>query len=225
MKSIFHPDGKLMYYGNKLAQLLALDLIMLAFCLPVLTIGPSVAAMHYVLLRIYRNDDKYIFRMFWKSFRENLLQGAWMTVIYLFLFASVIYSYYLIYIGTMKMHWLIFALLVLVTVIIVTSCSWTFIFLSRYQDKTFRTLKNAATMVFVKPLYSIMILILTVTPLLGIVFLPQVFPLVVSLGFAGCGLLQTMLYSRIFNILEGVNGPSEQQNEKEVGHREGLPEE
>ena len=104
MGRIFHPDSKVMYYINKTSQLLILDLIMLAFCLPVITIGPSVAAMHYVLLRIYRNDEKYIFQMFWKSFKENLLQGIWLTVIYLFLFSSVIYSYYLIYIGTMKMH-------------------------------------------------------------------------------------------------------------------------
>lgn len=205
-----------MYYINKLAQLLLLDLIMLAFCLPVITIGPSVAAMHYVLLRIYRNDEKYIFKMFWKSFKENLLQGVWLTVIYLFLLSSVIYSYYLIYIGTMKMHYLVFALLVLVTIIILTSCSWTFIFLSRYQDKTFRILKNAVTMVFVKPLYSVMILILTAAPLLGVIFLPQVFPLMVSLGFTVCGLMQTMLYSRIFNILEGVSNTPKQQNENQL---------
>ena len=220
MGRIFHPDSKVMYYINKTSQLLILDLIMLAFCLPVITIGPSVAAMHYVLLRIYRNDEKYIFQMFWKSFKENLLQGTWLTVIYLFLFSSVIYSYYLIYIGTMKMHFLVVALLVLVTIIVATSYSWTFIFLSRYQDKTFRTLKNAVTMVFVKPLYSVMILILTVAPVLGILFLPQVFPIMVGLGFTVCGLMQTMLYSRIFNILEGVSAAPQKQMEMQKGNAE-----
>ena len=216
MRSIFHYDGKLMRWGNKLAQLMALDLLMLVFCVPIITIGPSVAAMHYVLLRMYRKEDQGILRMFWKSFKENLVQGVGLTVIYLFFYASLIYSYYLLYIGTLEKSFLLSFALVVVTVIVLTSSSWAFIFLSRYQDTNVRTLKNAITMVFVKPIYSAMILLFTVVPFMGMIAFFQFFPIVISLGFAVCGYLQAMLYHRVFNILEGATNKTEEQEVNQI---------
>ena len=216
MRSIFHPDGKLMRWGTRLSQLMALDLLMLVFCVPIITIGPSVAAMHYVLLRMYRKEDQGILRMFWKSFKENLIQGIGLTVIYLFFYASLIYSYYLLYIGTLEKSFLLSFALVVVTVIVLTSSSWAFIFLSRYQDTNVRTLKNAITMVFVKPIYSAMILLFTVVPFMGMIAFFQFFPIVISLGFAVCGYLQAMLYHRVFNILEGATNKTEEQEVNQI---------
>lgn len=216
MRSIFHPDGKLMQWGNRLTQLMALNLLMLAFCVPIITIGPSVAAMHYVLLRMYRKEEQGILRMFWKSFKENLIQGIGLTVIYLFFYASLIYSYYLLYIGTLEKSFLLSFSLVVVTIIVLTSSSWAFIFLSRYQDSNIRTLKNAITMVFVKPIYSVMILLFTVVPFLGMVVFFQFLPIIISLGFAVCGYLQAMLYNRVFNILEGTTNQTEEQKVNQI---------
>lgn len=211
MRSIFHPDSKLIQWGNKLAKLMAVDLLMLIMCVPILTIGPSVTAMHYVLLHMYRKEDEGILRMFFRSFKENLLQGIGLTLIYLCFYCSLIYTYYLLYVGTLEKSFLLILAVIVVSVIVLTSSSWAFIFLSRYQNDNIRTLKNAITMVFVKPLYSILNLILTVTPFLGILAFYQFMPIVISLGFSVCGYLQAMLYHRIFNILEGTANKTEEQ--------------
>ena len=211
MRSIFHPDSKLIQWGNKLAKLMAVDLLMLIMCVPILTIGPSVTAMHYVLLHMYRKEDEGILRMFFKSFKENLLQGIGLTLIYLCFYCSLIYTYYLLYVGTLEKSFLLILAVIVVSVIVLTSSSCAFIFLSRYQNNNIRTLKNAITMVFVKPLYSILNLILTVTPFLGILAFYQFMPIIISLGFSVCGYSQAMLYHRIFNILEGTANKTEEQ--------------
>ena len=211
MRSIFHPDGKLMRWGTRLSQFMALDLLMLTMCVPIITIGPSVAAMHYVLLRMYRKEDEGILRMFFKSFKENFLQGIGLTLSYLCFYCSLIYTCYLLYVGTLEKSFLLILAVVIVSVIVLTSSSWAFIFLSRYQNNNIRTLKNAITMVFVKPLYSIFILVLTVTPVLAILAFYQFLPIILSLGFSVCGYLQAMLYHRIFNILEGTANKTEEQ--------------
>jgi uncharacterized membrane protein YesL len=211
MRSIFHPDSKLIQWGNKLSKLMAVDLLMLIMCIPILTIGPSVTAMHYVLLHMYRKEDEGVLRMFFKSFKENLLQGMGLTLIYLFFYGSLIYTYYLLYIGTLKSSFLLTVALVIVTILVLASSSWAFILLSRYQDNNIRTLKNAITMIFVKPLYSILNLILAVTPFLGILAFYQFMPIIISLGFAVCGYFQAMLYHRIFNLLEGTADKTEEQ--------------
>ena len=215
MRSIFHPDGKLMRWGTRLSQFMALDLLMLTMCVPIITIGPSVAAMHYVLLRMYRKEDEGILTMFFKSFKENFLQGIGLTLIYLCFYCSLIYTCYLLYVGTLEKSFLLILAVVIVSVIVLTSSSWAFIFLSRYQNNNIRTLKNAITMVFVKPLYSIFILVLTVTPVLAILAFYQFLPIILSLGFSVCGYLQAMLYHRIFNILEGTANKTEEQETNE----------
>ena len=48
----------------------------LVFCIPVVTIGPSIAALYYVMLEtLYRNSALNPFKTFWKGFKMNLKQG------------------------------------------------------------------------------------------------------------------------------------------------------
>lgn len=39
--------------------------------------GASLTAMHYVILKIYRDEDTYVFRDFWRSFKMNFRQSSW----------------------------------------------------------------------------------------------------------------------------------------------------
>ena len=65
---------------NKMADLMILDLIALVCCIPIITIGASMTALHYMALKIVRNEEVYIVRGFWKSFKMNFRQA---TVIWL----------------------------------------------------------------------------------------------------------------------------------------------
>lgn len=203
MDSIFHPNSKLMQLGNKLVHLLEADLLMLLCSIPIITIGPAVAAMHYVVLHIYRNEEEYIGKMFWKSFKENLLQGMGLTLVYALVFWGLLYSYYVISSGQMEHSIIWLVVLIFVSVVAVTSCAWAVIFLSRYHDKTGRIIRNSITMLFLKPHYSIAICALSVMPLIAIVFATKLLPLVLALGFSGCAFFQAILYSRVFDVLEG----------------------
>ena len=71
MDKIFNMDSKAMNYGNKLAYLLLLNLLTIVCSLPLITIGASYTAMHRVLLLIYRDEECYITKDFFKSSKEN----------------------------------------------------------------------------------------------------------------------------------------------------------
>lgn len=209
MSKLFHPDSKLMQLGYKLVQLIEVGLLMLLCCIPVITIGPAVSAMHYVLLHIYRDDIESIGKTFWKSFRENLRQGILLTVLYLLAFSALLYTCYLISFDILPNNKTLLAVLVLMAAVASISCVWVFILLSRYRDKTVKVIRNSIIMLFGKPIYSVVLLSLSVIPLLAVIFLTQFLPLVLALGFSGCGYFQTMLYSRVFDMLEGVNKKTE----------------
>ena len=75
---------------TKIAIVVCANLMFLVFSIPVVTIGPSLAALYYVMLETqYRNGALNPFKTFWKGFRMNLKQGiiTWLIALALIAFA------------------------------------------------------------------------------------------------------------------------------------------
>lgn len=78
--SIFGNDtlfGKMM---NTCGVIIATNLLFIIFSLPVITIGASASAAHFVLLKMRKEDEGVNpFTLFWKGFKDNFAQAttAW----------------------------------------------------------------------------------------------------------------------------------------------------
>ncbi len=73
MKNFFHPDGPVVRFLGRIAELMALNLCFLLCCLPVFTIGASVTALYGSL---FARDDQGAVRRFFRQFRGNFRQGT-----------------------------------------------------------------------------------------------------------------------------------------------------
>lgn len=62
-----------------------LNLLWFVCCIPVITIGASTTALYYTSLKIVRDEDRDLTRMFLHSFRENFRQS---TALWLILLAA-----------------------------------------------------------------------------------------------------------------------------------------
>ena len=71
---IFDLDSPLMNVLNKMADLMWLNILTLICCIPIITAGAAFTSMHYVALKIVRNEESYITRSFFKSFKTNFVQ-------------------------------------------------------------------------------------------------------------------------------------------------------
>ena len=80
---IFNADSPLMEGLSKITDLVILNLVVLVCCLPVITAGAALTGMHYVLLKMVRNEEGYIVRSYFKSFKQNFLQATGMWMIFL----------------------------------------------------------------------------------------------------------------------------------------------
>ena len=74
-----------MRYGGKLWDMMWLNVLTLICSIPLITAGPAFAAMHYVLLKIYRDEETGITKLFFKSFAQNFKQGAVIQLVFLVL--------------------------------------------------------------------------------------------------------------------------------------------
>ena len=99
MHNLFHPDSKIMQYGYKLFDLLSLQLAVVLFSLPVITAGAAFTAMHFVLLRIYRDQSVSVWKEFFSAFRGNFKQSTIIWALILFLLAFLYVDYRLIGFG------------------------------------------------------------------------------------------------------------------------------
>lgn len=76
MEKVFNPDNRLMKFLTLMYQLMILNLLTALMCLPVITAGAALTAMHSVLLSLVRGEDSYVAKQFWKAFRRNFKQAT-----------------------------------------------------------------------------------------------------------------------------------------------------
>ena len=96
MGNLFNPDNKLFVFMGRVADLTILNLLCILCCLPVVTAGASISAMFYMTMKIVRNEDTYIIKGFFHSFKQNLKQGIIihliMVVLAVFLFIDIMFT-------------------------------------------------------------------------------------------------------------------------------------
>ncbi|MCR5735922.1 MAG: DUF624 domain-containing protein [Lachnospiraceae bacterium] len=81
MGKLFSLDSPVMNFLSRVADLMILNLLFFFLSLPVITIGATTTAMYYVTLKMARNEESYIVKSFFKSFKQNFKQATIMWLI------------------------------------------------------------------------------------------------------------------------------------------------
>lgn len=205
MGNIFNLNGKLMRFGTKLTNLMWLNILTAICCIPIFTIGPSLTAMHYVLLRIYRDEEGYIARSFFKAFKENFKQATLIWLIFVAVIALLGLDYWIVYEGGLAVGKVFKYGLVFISVIAAFSLSWVFVLQSRYENKISVTIKNSFIVAVANFFKTVMMIIMLFIPVLALLINEALIPAVLLLGFSVPGFCQCMVYSKIFDRMEGVD--------------------
>lgn len=78
---IFSLDGPIYRIGTEIADAMILTLYWIVCSLPIITVGASTTAVFYVYGKKIRDEDSYITRDFFRSFKENFKQSIPITLI------------------------------------------------------------------------------------------------------------------------------------------------
>ena len=198
MGNIFNPDSKFTHIINKFSDLITLNLWFVLTSLPLITIGASATAMHYVLLRIYRDELEYsITRNYFRSFRENFRQATAIWIIYI-VFGAVLFAdlFFMTNSGFLKIP------VTIVSILLVLSLSWIFVLQSRYANPVHATIRNAVVFSIMHPIDTVLMCALMLLPMLLLISKPSTIPIMVIYGFTLCGIIRTRFYNRTFQNTE-----------------------
>ena len=191
----FDPDSPLMNGLSRMTDLVLLNLITLAACLPVFTAGASLTAMHFVLLKMVRGEEGYIVRDWVKSFKQNFRQATLIWLLFLAAGLMALLDIWMAAYGKGGAALVLRVLLILVILIAYADFLWAFP----------RTLAMGAA---------------GVLPLIIWIFFPSMAPLVLLFGASIPGIVSAYMYSPLFKRLEmerrgGEDGPERDPGEEE----------
>ena len=140
LKKFFDFDNPVMQSLSLAADLLALNLLTMFLCIPVVTAGAAITAMHDVLQKIAMHEETYPIRMYYDSFRENLKKSIPLGLLFLGAMIVVILNY-LAALATLPSFRFVSAA---IGVLVLAIGNYAFGLWARFENTRTGTLKNAA---------------------------------------------------------------------------------
>lgn len=162
-------------------------------------LGPALTAMHYVLLKLVRDEDSYVTKSFFKSFKENFKQGAILQVIQFTAGGILLLDFLIMKDGSGIYRYIVIA----ISLILYMVSLYIFPLLSKFVNTVLGTLRNAALMsIMALPKTVLMALVSAVPVVILYFFSAKALPILILMGIAGPGFVQALLYNNTFKRFE-----------------------
>ncbi len=212
MGKLFDLDSPLMRALNKIADLMILNLAVLLFVIIPFTGGAALTGMHYVLLKMVRNEDTYVLKGFWKSFKLNFRQATVLWIIQLVLFAIIAVDFTFIYQNGGTVPPIYVYIMFGITLILYMISLYIFPLQSRFENPIVNTLKNACMFSILGLPRTVAMTVISFVPLvLAYFFDIKIVPIFIMFGFTVPAYLMAYLYDGLFKRFEPqVEEPDEE---------------
>lgn len=203
MDRFFNPDSPVMSFLSRIADLIWLNLLTLLCSIPVVTAGAAFTALHYVSIKMVRNEDGYLTKSFFKSFKENFFQATAMWLLMLLLMAAAGADFYFVSMMDSGVAFILRMGLCVVLFFFLCGGIYWFALLARFENSIKNTIKNACFIGILNFPKSMCILIIyAVFLILYGLFAIRILPLIFLLGISLPVYLASYLFSGIFKKLE-----------------------
>lgn len=202
MGKIFDLDSPVMRFLNRLADLLILNFLMIACCIPIITIGAANTAMHYVLLKMIRGEEGYLIRGFFKSFKLNFKQATVLWFIMLLVILVYVGDALIFHYSLLPFPKALVIAVVAIAILLLMTAIYVFPLQARFENSIKNTLKNAMILAFANLPKTILMLVFYAVPLVIGYFSMYSLIFVIMFGITVPAYGAAWLYSGIFKKIE-----------------------
>lgn len=205
MSSFFSIDSPFFSFMSKVADIVLLNLLYIICCLPIFTVGAATSALYYQVMKMSRNEESYVFRGFFKAFRENFRKAtpAWLILLviglllFLDLYLSPVFGNTAVING--------FRIICYIAAIFwMMAFAYAFPLFSKFENTVRNTLSNAILMGIRHLPLTFVILFLDLSPVLAVIFLTPYLGILLLLmllcWFSGVAFLNGFLFHHIFSF-------------------------
>ena len=180
MDNFFNIESPVFEWISKIVDRMFLNVLFLVSSIPIITIGPALAALYHVTGRIQR-DEGSIWKDYWSAFCSNFKQA---TTIWLILLVSgmLIGFSVLFYIQFSQVNGIVALVLAVIGVFPwLAIAAWVFPLQARFDNSISNTIKNALICGFLCFPRTLVATIINFFPVVILLFAPGFFPFLVML--------------------------------------------
>ncbi len=196
---VFNPDNIFFRFMSRISDLMILNFLWIICSIPIVTIGASTTALYDVTLKLVDEAEGYLFKGFFKSFKQNFRKATiiWISILFIFSVIGVNLAFWIKlksvtgYIAVSVMVF-IFFLFILTEV-------YVFPILSNFNGTIKDTFKKSCILSLRYLPYSLAILLIS-SIFMGItIIFPFTILFMIFVGFAFYAYINSYLFKIIFN--------------------------
>lgn len=197
-------NSPLMDYLNTIAHFIALNFIFILCCLPIITIGPAVAAMYQVTLREIRGEHGYLIKKFFQHFKEMFLQSFSTSLFTLAIFLLILFNISFWNELDSTLASIINVLLYLVLAVITCIIIYVFPLMARFKNGYLQTIKNAFFIALTNLKSTFSLLAIHAITIATLYFFPPSRVFMLLIGFSFLAYCNSYLLNKVFRPYEPV---------------------
>ena len=198
MGALFKWDNPIIRFLSRVFDMAYLNVLCLVCCIPIITIGSSITALYYCMLKISRDRDSSITRMFFHSFKINMKQGCLMTIIFIALISILVVDIMACNVIDINYLKYIKIILFLILTLLFMVISYAFPLLAQFENTIINTLKNALMIGITNIISTCVIIVLNAIPIVLFLYVPGVFLLTLPAWIFGGLSVIAMINSKMF---------------------------
>ncbi len=146
MSGFFNMDNVLWRSLSRLADLMILNIVFVICCIPVFTIGASLTAMNYVVLKMRDGEEGYVIRSFFRSFRQNFKQATGLWLLTLLVGVILALDLMILRSGEGTFSSVMTVIILVLCVVAIMMFLYLFAILSRFENTIVNTIRNSFIM-------------------------------------------------------------------------------
>lgn len=224
MSNLFDMNNRFFQIMGKISDLIILNILCLVCCIPVITAGASITALYFVTMKMVNNEESYVIKSFFKSFRQNFRQATCIHLIFLIAATLIFFDFRIT--GQLQkgpLATLMFYAFFCVAFLFILIVLYAYPILAKFYNSTKNILLNSILMAIRHLPYTIFMIIITFCPLGLILFFPNIRVQATLMGIyliAGAGLIayfNSFFLVKIFDQYINKEPSNETQNQ-EISH-------
>ena len=201
---VFNYDSPFIRGLLKAADVLWLNILTVLLMIPVITFGPALSALSYTCLKMARDEDSYVTKMYFKAFKTKFWQSAGLGIIGLLALVFLGGGGYAVFWAYRSAFPLLFKIAFGIAATLVASALiYVFPLQGRFSNTIPQTIKNAFWASLVQaPKTLLMLLMWLFIPALILFVSGNFTPLIFLFGIGGPAYFNAVVYNPLFKQME-----------------------
>ncbi len=205
MIQMFSPDSPVISFLGKVADLIIINLLVIICSLPIITIGASWTAMYYVTVKMVKNEESYVTKDFFKSFKQNFRQATVIWLINLIVLSVLGADVLIIRGGYMNFPKALIVVMGVFAVFVIAVMIFVYPVLSHFDNTIRNTIKNSFLLSIGNFPYTVMFALVLALPIVLALMTEvgmRILPVYLLVGITGPAYICSYGWKKIFAKLE-----------------------